>query len=58
MGICWTVLLDPVVYVDFTTGRSISMVVTTITNGFGVKGAMIIGGSATTAVLDASGYVY
>lgn len=57
MGICWTVLLDPVVYVDFTTGRSISMVVTTITNGFGVKGAMIIGGSVTTAVLDASGYV-
>lgn len=57
MGIIWTVCVDPLEYVDYTTGERYASAFSAIVCGFGVKGAMIIGGSLTTFILDSFGYV-
>lgn len=56
MGICWSVITDPVEYADWKTGKRYTAIIMTLV-GLGIKFAMIIGGSLPTAVLEASGYV-
>ena len=56
MGICWSVITDPVEYADWKTGkRSPAFVMTVV--GWGIKFSMISGGSLPTALWDATGYV-
>ncbi len=56
MGICWSVITDPVEYADWKTGKRYTAIVMTLV-GLGIKFSMIIGGSLPTAVLEATGYV-
>ncbi len=56
MGICWSVITDPVEYADWLTGKRYTAIVMTLI-GLGIKFSMIIGGSVPTAVLEATGYV-
>ena len=56
MGICWSVITDPVEYADWKTGKRYTAIVMTL-GGLGIKFSMIIGGSLPTAVLEATGYV-
>lgn len=56
MGICWSVITDPVEYADWKTGKRYTAIVMTLV-GLGIKFSMIIGVSLPTAVLEATGYV-
>ena len=56
MGICWSVITDPVEYADWKTGKRYTAIVMTLI-GLGIKFSMIVGGSLPTAVLEATGYV-
>lgn len=56
MGICWSVITDPVEYADWKTGKRYTAIVMTLV-GLGIKFSMIVGGSLPTAVLEATGYV-
>ena len=56
MGIVWSVITDPVEYADWKTGKRYTAIVMTLV-GLGIKFSMIIGGSLSTAVLQATGYV-
>ena len=56
MGICWSVITDPVEYADWKTGKRYTAIVMTLV-GLGIKFSMIIGGSLPTAILEATGYV-
>ena len=56
MGICWSVITDPVEYADWKTGKRYTAIVMTLV-GLCIKFSMIICGSLPTAVLEATGYV-
>ena len=57
MGICWSVITDPVEYADWKTGKRYTAIVMTLV-GLGIKFSMIIGGSLPTAVLEAVSYTH
>lgn len=56
MGICWSIVTDPMEYTNWKTGHSYAALTLTLV-GLGLKFAMVIGGSLPNAVLESVGYV-
>lgn len=56
MGILWSIITDPVEYVDWKTGKRYTAICMTII-GLGIKFGMVIGGTLPNAVLEKVGYV-
>ena len=56
MGILWSIITDPVEYVDWKTGKRYTAICMTVM-GLGIKFGMVIGGTVPNAVLEKAGYV-
>jgi GPH family glycoside/pentoside/hexuronide:cation symporter len=56
MGILWSIITDPVEYVDWKTGKRYTAICMTII-GLGIKFGMVIGGALPNAILEKTGYI-
>jgi len=56
MGILWSIITDPVEYVDWKSGKRYTAICMTII-GLGIKFGMVIGGTLPNAVLEKVGYI-
>jgi glycoside/pentoside/hexuronide:cation symporter, GPH family len=56
MGILWSIITDPVEYVDWKTGKRYTAICMTVM-GLGIKFGMLVGGAVPNAVLERVGYV-